>query len=121
MKKELNEGRVKKGGVNNPPKGERPPPPEGQSGRNKTKTKPLFSKRQELRGFIETDNGLESIHLIFENKEYRGAYLNDDLLDDETTFEEFLDTWGSIYYESIEDFKQGNKKFFQDWEESLFS
>ena len=77
--------------------------------------------KQELKAFIETDDGLDRIHLIFEDGKYYGAWLNNDLLDGESTFEEFLDTWGSIYYDSVEDFKQGNKKFFQDWEESLFS
>lgn len=77
---------------------------------------------KELKGFIETEDGLDRIHLVFSDYgEYEGAWMNDDLLDYEAdTFEHFLDEYGSVYYETKEDYKIGNSKLFQDWETEQF-
>ena len=61
-----------------------------------------------LNGFIEFDGGLLKFQIIFDYKgNYDSAYVNGELADDQTSLSEFLDFWGSIYYESLEDYKKG--------------
>lgn len=75
--------------------------------------------RAELKCFIEYE-GLRPCHLIFEDEKFYAVYIDEELADDVVTFEEFLDEYGSVYYETVEDFKNGNSDLFQDWETDQF-
>ena len=79
-----------------------------------------MSERVSLKCFVETEDGLDFVELIFEDKEYYGAWVNHDLADHCNSFKEFLDEYGPMYYDTKEDYKKSNHKLFQKWEIDQF-
>jgi len=68
---------------------------------------------ESLCGFIELDGtSLEKYEVIFEDGEFSGVWnVNEGYIFDEiNSFEEFLEQFGDIYYESLKDYKKDNAK-----------
>lgn len=61
-------------------------------------------------GYIElhNDRGIERIEIYGDDSSYITIWINDDIADDITSKSYLSDEYGSKFYESLEDYKNGN-------------
>ena len=71
------------------------------------------SEKIRLNCYAETDDGLVRL-LIQKEGNDMSVWENDDLNDIINSFEELVETYGSVYYETKEDYKKGNGKKFAE-------
>ncbi len=75
----------------------------------------MKNKRITLQGVIEYDDELRRFELIYEDGEFHGFYLSDDLWDDAQCLQDAIDDCDEVFYYTLNDFKKGRSVSFDKW------
>ncbi len=75
----------------------------------------MEEKAKELTCFVGVTNGVSKLFVRKIDGEFDACWENDDLRDDITTMDEFIEEYGDYYFDSMDDFKDDISKSFKEY------